>query len=145
LNLAAGQDEAELSAELFSGEWEDYQFPDSDPPERPIEIAGLLDNSDNVVFIDLLADHEANKDPMRHIAEGLERLDQNRKILLLRHLFDPVPLRELFARKGFASWAEERRRGQWYIYFYRPREAAGVRANPPVSSREYQKFFSMAA
>ena len=71
LNLAAGEDEAELSAELFSGEWEDFQFPEADPPERPVEIAGLPDNSDNVVFIDLMSDHNSNKDPMRHISEGL--------------------------------------------------------------------------
>lgn len=145
LNLAAGEDEAELSGELFGGEWEDCQFPESDPPERPLEIAGLQDNSDNLVFIDLLPDHKANKDPMQHISEGLELLNEKKDVLLIKHPFEPVPLRDLFARKGFASWAEERSHGQWYIYFYRPRAAASVRANPPVRSREYHKFFSMAA
>lgn len=145
LNLAVGEDEAEVSAELFAGEWEDYQYPETDPPKRPVEIVGVPDDDQRVIFVDLLPDHERGNDPMLSIAVGLQRLRGRRRILLLRHPFDPVPLRELFARKGFASWAEERKPGEWFIYFYFPRAAQGVRANPPMRNPVYRKFMSAAA
>jgi len=144
LNLAVGEDEADISAKLFGGEWEDYLYPETDPPKRPIEILGICDDDEHVVFVDLLPDHERGNDPMLSIAVALQQLKGKRRILLLRHPFDPVPLRELFARKGFASWAEERKLGKWFIYFYFPRAADGITANPPLRNPAYRKFVTAA-
>ena len=58
----------------------------------------------------------------------------NENVLRVRHVFDPIPLRDLFASRGFVSWAEERRPNDWYIYFYRPAAFAAAVANVPVSA-----------
>ena len=55
-------------------------------------------------------------------------------VLLVRHNYDPVPLRDLFAARSFASWAEERSPHDWYIYFYRP--SAGAAADGAALKRK---------
>jgi Uncharacterized conserved protein (DUF2249) len=65
---------------------------------------------------------------MRHLLS----LSDESEVLLVRHPFDPVPLRDLLARRGYGSWAEERLPNDWYIYFYRPRARAAACAFPPL-------------
>jgi hypothetical protein len=50
----------------------------------------------------------------------------------------------LATRKGFASWAEERNEGVWFIYFYRPAAFAAAIAHPPVNNKIYLKAFAAA-
>ena len=135
LNLALGEDEAELSAELFLSDWEDFEYHEQQLPVKPFEIAYLQDKDANVRFIDLMPQHEEKRDPMPAIIKALKSLQKPHEILLIRHPFDPVPLRDMLARKGWASWAEERCDGEWYIYFYRPQVSAKVTAHPPVNNR----------
>lgn len=63
---------------------------------------------------------------------GLMELDEEHDVLLVQHRHDPIPLRDLFAARGFASWAEERRPRDWYVYFYRPTAGAAAAAQPPA-------------
>ncbi len=51
----------------------------------------------------------------------------------------------MFARRGFASWAEERKAGEWFIYFYRPALRAKAAAHPQVTTEVYAKAFAAAA
>jgi hypothetical protein len=139
LNLAVGEDEAELSSELFLSRWEDFEYKDENLPVKPFEIANLKDTDDRVVFVDLIPQAEENRDPMPAIAKGLVSLKNPEDVLLLRHPFDPIPLREMFARRGLASWAEERKDSEWFVYFYRPFEKATVAAHPPVSNKVFLK------
>lgn len=139
LNLAAGEDEERLSTELQTSDWEDFEYSETNPPVKPLELINSRDTDRNVLFVDLMPFHEAKLDPMPAIARGLVGLKNTTDILLLKHPFDPVPLRDMFARKGLASWAEERQPGVWFIYFYRPSVAARAIANPPVNNRVFAK------
>lgn len=145
LNLAIGVNEVELSEELSLCGWDDHQFNDTNPPVKPKEIATTHDNDPNVVFVDLMRQADEKRDPMPAIAKGLVSLKRPGEMLLLRHPFDPIPLRDMFARRGFASWAEERKLGEWFIYFYRPSVKAAASAHPSVVRDVYAKGFAAAA
>ncbi len=144
-NLAIGADEAELSEELGLCNLEEFQYTDTNLPTRPSEIAAINDDHHNVTYLDLMPQADKKCDPMPMIAKGLAGLKTPDQILLLRHPFDPIPLRDMFARKGFASWAEERKEGEWFIYFYKPALAAKASAQPQVKSDVYARAFAVAA
>jgi hypothetical protein len=139
LNLSAGEDEAKLSEELLLSRWEDFEYRDRNLPVKPYELANLKDTDEKVLFVDLMQQAEEKRDPMPAIAKGLVNLNERRSILLLRHPFDPIPLRDMFARRGFASWAEERKMGEWFVYFYRPAAIAAAVAYPPIVNRVFAK------
>ena len=146
LNIALGEDESELSAEIFAdGGWDDFTYTDTNLPTRPADILGLKDTDPSVTYVDLMPQAEAHIDPMPAIARGLLQLSNKGDVLLLRHPFDPIPLRDLFARRGFESWAEERKAGEWFIYFYRPRLALAAFVHPQVKHAVYVKAFGAAA
>ncbi len=145
LNLALGEDESKLSDELRHCDLDELQYTDTNPPVRPAEIATISDDHPNIVYVDLMRQADEKRDPMPAIAKGLVSLKSPSEILLLRHPFDPIPLRDMFARRGFASWAEERKAGEWFIYFYRPALAATAAAHPQVRSDIYAKAFAAAA
>lgn len=144
LNIAAGEDEEKLAEELRLKDWEDFEYHETNPPIKPMELLNLKDSDANVLFVDLMPFAEEKRDPMPAIAKGLVSLDERRNVLLLRHPFDPIPLRDLFARRGFASWAEERKAGEWFIYFYRPAVPACVAAHPPVNNKVFIKVMTAA-
>ena len=141
LNLAIGEREEKLAEELRQRDWTDFEYHETNPPLKPIEIINLKDDSPNVVFVDLMPYAEDKLDPMPAIARGLVSLKRSEEILLLKHPFDPIPLRDMFARRGFSSWAEERKAGAWFIYFYRPTALAKAVAHNPVN----HKVFARAA
>lgn len=120
LNLAAGCNTWELNEELGKLPRESFENQDMDPDHKPEELAGIKDDDNRVIFVDVTPHADQRRDPMPDIARGLVRLSENKNILLIRHPFDPIPLRDMFARKGLASWAEERSPGDWFIYFYQP-------------------------
>jgi len=145
LNLAIGENESALSAELLLSSPNDLQFQDANLPAKPTEIATAKETDENVVFVDLMTQADEKRDPMPAIAKGLVSLKHPGGILLLRHPFDPIPLRDMFARRGFTSWAEERKLGEWFIYFYRPSVRAAASAHPPIVRDVYAKAFAAAA
>ncbi|MDQ3711006.1 MAG: DUF2249 domain-containing protein [Acidobacteriota bacterium] len=146
LNLALGEDEAELAAELFLSDWRDFEYTDVNLPVKPSEIVNIKDTDENVIFVDLMPQAEEKRDPMPEIAKGLVSLkNPTTDVLLIKHPFDPIPLREMFARRqGLASWAEERKTGEWFVYFYRPFETATVAAHPPVRNKVFLKAMATA-
>lgn len=139
LNLAAGADSEELTGELEVYSRETHEFHETNPPRKPLEILGLKDSNPRIIFVDVIEQAEKHLDPMPKIAKGLVSLKLADDILLVQHPFDPIPLRDMFARRGYASWAEERRPGHWFIYFYKPRAAASAIAHPPVNNLVYAK------
>lgn len=139
LNLAVGEPEEDLSEELRRRDWTDYEFHETNPPIKPAELINLKDDDPNVHFVDLMPYAEDKLDPMPAIAKGLVGLKKPEEVLLLKHPFDPIPLRDMFARRGFASWAEERKAGAWFIYFYRPTAWAKAVAHSPVNHRVFAK------
>jgi len=145
LNLAAGENEAELSQELALCRRDEFDFTDTNLPVKPAEIASAKDRDSNVVFVDLMSQADEKRDPMPAIAKGLVSLKAPDDILLLKHPFDPIPLRDMFARRGLASWAEERKIGNWFIYFYRPAARTAATAHPAIIRDVYTKAFAAAA
>jgi hypothetical protein len=145
LNLAAGENEENLSAELRALDWEDFEFHETNPPLKPVELLNLRDDNPNVRFVDLMPYAEALRDPMPAVAKALVSLERPEEVLLIKHPFDPIPLRDMFARRGFSSWAEERKPGEWFIYFYRPMAAARAEAHRPVNHKVFARAVAATA
>lgn len=132
LNLAAGYDTAQLTVELQDLPRADHEFCETNPTLKPPEIFEVEDSDSRIIFVDVMRHADQHRDPMPDIARGLVSLKNENEILLIKHPFDPIPLRDMFARRGFSSWAEERRVGNWYIYFFRPAVSAKAIAYPQV-------------
>ncbi len=142
LNLAGGADSEELADELRLSKPEDFDYRETNPPRKPLEILGLKDADPRIILVDVIEQAEKHLDPMPKIAKGLVSLKHAEDVLLIHHPFDPIPLRDMFARRGFSSWAEERRLGHWFIYFYKPNAAVGAAmAHPSI----YNRIYAMAA
>ncbi len=139
LNLAAGADSEMLADELKLSERKDFDYRETNPPQKPLEILDLKDTDPRIILVDVIEQAEKHLDPMPKIAKGLVSLKHSEDVLLVHHPFDPIPLRDMFARRGFASWAEERSQGHWFIYFYRPIASIGAIAHPPIYNRVYAK------
>lgn len=137
LNLAAGCDSAELEEELSGYHRNAFEYTESNPPQKPDTIDGLSDEDVRVMFVDVMDEAFRHRDPMSKIAKGLVSLNETKDVLLVRHPFDPIPLRDMFARRGFASWAEERRPSEWFIYFYKPATRTAAAAMAPVAYKVY--------
>lgn len=137
LNLAAGSDSNELADTLRFYGRRAFEYQDSNPPKRPLEIFHVEDADPRVTFVDVTGEADKHVDPMPKIAKGLVSLKEQGDVLLVRHPFDPIPLRDMFARRGYASWAEERHPGDWFIYFYRPALAAAAIACPAITHNVY--------
>lgn len=137
LNLAAGSDSNELSDALRFYGRRAFEYRETNPPKKPNEIVNLEDTDARVTFVDVMGEAEKHLDPMPKIAKGLVSLKGHTDVLLIRHPFDPIPLRDMFARRGYASWAEERSKGEWSIYFYRPAVSVAAIACPAVTYQMY--------
>ena len=72
-------------------------------PSRPHELWGLRDDDQHVIFVDVILRLQRNENPRPAIMHGLTELRDYEDVLLLRHSLNPVPLREKFAKCGFAS------------------------------------------
>jgi hypothetical protein len=145
LNLAAGEDVTRLQQELEELPADAFQCPPGNPPQKPRELLGLEDTDPRVRFVDVMPQAGRNEDPRPPIMHGLTELHNWDEVLLVLHPFDPIPLRDLFARRGFASWAEERRPFEWYIYFYRPNRGAAAVAHPPLTAGAFAHAASAGA
>jgi predicted HTH domain antitoxin len=142
LNLAAGEDEQKLTDELRLINPEGRRYTPQNTTPKPGELDSLQDDDPRIHFVDVLPQAEEDLDPRPAIMHGLSELRDADEVLLVRHRFDPIPLRDLFVRRGFSSWAEERRRNEWYIYFYRPGVRTAAVVHPPMS---VASFFQTAS
>ena len=117
----------------------------SGEPSKPRELWGLRDDDKHVIFVDVIQRIQCNENPWPTIMHGLTELRDCEDVLLLRHTLNTVPLREKFAKCGFASWAEERGIGEWYIYFYRPTASAGAVAQPTLDTASSSRAMAARA
>lgn len=137
LNLAAGESEQKLTAELRLMNRASNSYTPSNYEKRPGELEGLRDDDLHIHFVDVMPQAEKSLDPRPAIMRGLSELRETNDVLLVRHRFDPIPLRDAFKRRGFESWAEERRPSEWYVYFYRPGVRTAATVHPPMSVASY--------
>ena len=145
LNIVAGVEAQELHSGMHELPVEAFQFHPDNPPRRPHEIAGLREGDERVRFVDVMPHACREEDPLPTIMRNMLSLRSEDEVLLVRHPFDPIPLRDLFARRGFASWAEERRPDEWYIYFYCPSARAAAVAHPSLPSATYARTLALGA
>lgn len=139
LNLALGENEEKLANEISLLGRNDFVYQESDPPIKPNELINVKDSDENVIFVDLMPFHQSKADPMPAIAKGLVKLKNPNDMLLLKHPFDPIPLREMFLRRfDLASWAEERNPDEWFIYFYHCSLSAKAIAHPSVNHKVFR-------
>jgi len=131
LNLAAGEEEGVLTRELTNLNPECFECREENPPRKPRELLNLGDTDPLVHFVDVMPQAERAEDPQPAILRELNALSSADEVLLVRHPFNPIPLRDLLMRRGYASWAEERLPHEWYIYFFRPHAGAGAVAERP--------------
>ena len=102
-------------------------------PPKPRELHGLADDDRLVHFVDAIG--KPPEEAGAAVLGEFGRLRYGDEVLLVRNSRDPVQTRSEFGRRGYASWAEERRAGEWYVYFYRPHQSAGAVAFRPVKAR----------
>jgi hypothetical protein len=145
LNLAAGMEVAELHRELNALPVTAFGHAPDNPPRKPVELVHLKDDDTRVRFADVMPHARRQADPLPTIMRHLLSLSNESEVLLVRHPFDPVPLRDLLARRGYGSWAEERLPNDWYIYFYRPRARAAACAFPPLPVALYVRAVAAGA
>ena len=110
-------------------------FPDlkAVEPSKPRELLGLADDGRLVHFVDAIG--KPPEEAGAAVLGELGRLRYGDEVLLVRNSRDPHLTRFEFGRRGYASWAEERRADEWYVYFYRPHASAGAVAFRPVKAR----------
>ena len=133
LNLAAGESAEQLHSEFDFLPVSAFECAPDNPPYKPRELIGLKDDDSRVRFVDVMPHASRCEDPLPIIMRNMLALRSDNEVLLVRHQFDPVPLRDLLARRGYASWAEERSPDNWYIYFYRPAARAEAVAHPALT------------
>ena len=145
LNLAAGESAEQLHREFDFLPVSAFERTTDNPPRKPRELVGLKDDDSRVRFADVMPQAERGEDPLPVIMRYMIALESDDEVLLVRHPFDPLPLRDLFARRGYASWAEERRPNDWYIYFYRPSARAEAVAHPALTHEALARAAAAAA
>jgi hypothetical protein len=135
LNLEAGEEVERLSRELRQMPLDTFDYHPEDAEERPPELQGLRDDDPRVRYLDLMPRAERLADPRPAILTALRKLRGPGDVLLIRYPFDPVPLRDLLARRGYLSWAETREPGAWYVYFYKAATYAALAAGSSPTVR----------
>jgi hypothetical protein len=103
------------------------------PTQRPRELLGLTERDRLVHFVDAKAKPPEEARPA--VLGELERLRYGDEVLLVRNSRDPLQTRAELCGRGYASWAEERAPGEWFVYFYRPHASAGAVAFRPAKAR----------
>ena len=85
---------------------------------------------DRLVTVDVREDIRRGQEPFAKIMTAVKRLKPG-QALLLRNVFEPVPLYQVLKKKGLDHWTECRGPEDWWIYFYSsPTEGSGGGAAP---------------
>ncbi len=92
-----------------------------------------------VTELDVRPDLREGREPFRRIMGAVESLAVD-GVLLVRAIFEPVPLYQVLGRRGFAHWTERRADDDWCVWFYRgaaraepETEAGGTTGKPGAS------------
>ena len=72
---------------------------------------------DRLATVDVRDDIRRGREPFAKIMAAAKALKPG-QALLLRNVFEPVPLYQVLGKKGLDHWAECRGPEDWWIYFY---------------------------
>ncbi|HEY1015829.1 MAG TPA: DUF2249 domain-containing protein [Herpetosiphonaceae bacterium] len=82
-------------------------------------------------LLDVRGDQGAGRPPLAAIQRAVQPLAPG-ETALLRSAFEPVPLYDLLARRGFACWGQRRADDDWLVFVTPAPAVAGTLAEPPV-------------
>jgi len=93
-------------------------------------------NGDRLVIVDVREDIRRGHEPFAKIMTSAKSL-QPGQALLLRNVFEPVPLYQVLEKRGLVHWTECRGPEDWWIYFFSAPtgEPPGEGAAPPAQER----------
>lgn len=99
----------------------------------PAELRNL--SEERRVILDVREEVRAGEEPYRRIMKAAAALRED-QALQLGNVFEPVPLYDVLAQRGFAHWVERRGPEEWWVTFYRPAHSAA--ASPTLVSPQAQ-------
>jgi uncharacterized protein (DUF2249 family) len=91
--------------------------PQSGVASMPDRLRGLAE--DRRVILDVRESVRAGEEPYHRIMKTIAGLRDD-QVLQLCNIFEPVPLYDVLAARGFAHWIERRGPEEWWVTFYRP-------------------------
>jgi uncharacterized protein (DUF2249 family) len=98
---------------------DDSEFPGAAPPAAPPKPAALdVVPEARRVRLDVRDAIHRGEEPFGLIMRAVKRLRED-EVLVLRAPFEPVPLYQVLARRGFRHWTECRAASDWSVWFYR--------------------------
>lgn len=103
-------------------------------PDEGASLPGALAAlpEDRRVEVDVRDDIRRGVEPFGRIMAAVRGLDESR-VLVLRAPFEPAPLYDVLARRGFAHWTVRHAPDDWSIWFYRE-PATGTGATGAAAS-----------
>ncbi len=125
----------EMLAEIYRAIGESLvpEPPRADAAPQPLDTSmpeQLRDlPEDRRVTLDVRERVRAGEEPYHEIMKAIRAL-RGHQVLQLCNIFEPVPLYDILAERGFAHWTERRGPEEWWVTFYRP-EGVGEPSFPP--------------
>ena len=88
--------------------------------EAQEEVAAqpLPPESEDRVELDVRDDLRSGSDPFKKIMAAVKGLKEG-QVLIIRNIFEPVPLYQVLGRQGFAHFTERLGEEDWRVYFYK--------------------------
>ena len=135
---------ARIDVDLLLGEINDALHPGRAPraaasprssdaaPVAPVIAAGPP-SSRKIVELDVREDLRAGREPFSKIMAAVGALGSG-EMLLLRAIFEPMPLFTALARRGFVHAARQEGPDDWAVWFWRPNDAPVVPTAPLASA-----------
>jgi TusA-related sulfurtransferase len=90
------------------------------PEQEPANAPALRRPRDaRQIEVDVRDEHRYGREPFTRIMRAVAALGAD-EVLQLRTIFEPVPLLEVLAKRGFAHESEAYEPGNWSVWFWRP-------------------------
>jgi uncharacterized protein (DUF2249 family) len=99
---------------------------------RPDELSGLP--ASRVRMVDVREDVRRGEEPFATIMAAVRTLGPD-QVLVVRAPFEPIPLYDVLARRGFAHWTESHAPDDWAAWFYRQASGTAAQARPTASRK----------
>lgn len=105
--------------------------PRSTDMSMPEELRNL--SEERRVILDVREQVRGGEEPYHRIMKTVASLRAD-QVLQLCNIFEPVPLYDILAQRGFAHWTERRGPQEWWITFYRAATPAERSSAPSAAS-----------
>jgi uncharacterized protein (DUF2249 family) len=95
---------------------------------RPLVLEGL--DAEHRLDLDVREDLRRGEEPLSKIMTAVTELGSG-GVLVLRAIFEPMPLYRMLGRRGFAHWTEQHSADDWSVWFYPDLVVLDVRGLEP--------------